>query len=319
MKTVHFGLRSWTAAVAVAALLVGCGGGAEDGVSGPQAASGTQLHTLALAIAIAPPPDCTVATLSVANIDFGQVGWAGDDSTSDPMAITTLVPASVSFTDNVTYTHTVQWLWGDGTSATGTVTEAAGAGVATQTHTYAAAGVYTVSAIVTSNVCPSKTVTRQLVVYDPTGGYVTGGGWINSPAGAFKADPSLSGRANFGFVAKYLKGATIPIGQTEFQFQTAKLNFHSDSYEWLVVAGARAQYKGAGSVSGNGGFKFLLTAIDGDLLADGKSADRFRIKIWHTDANNSDVIDYDNQSDPTLEGGTIEGTTLGGGSIVIHK
>ena len=174
MKTVHFGLRSWTAAMAVAALLVGCGGGAGDGVSGPLAASGTQLHTLALVIAPSPSPspDCTVATLSVANIDFGQVGWAGDDSTGDPMAITTLVSASVSFTDSVTSTHNVQWFWGDGTSADGTVTESAGAGVATQTHTYAAAGVYTVSAIVTNNVCPSKTVTRQLVVYDPTGGFV---------------------------------------------------------------------------------------------------------------------------------------------------
>lgn len=310
--------------MAAAALLVGCGGGAGDGAAVPLGASGTQLHTLALAIAPSPSTstDCTVATLTVANIDFGQVGWAGDDSTSDPVAITALVPASVSFTDSLTTsTHTVQWVWGDGMSDPGTVTEVAGAGVATQTHAYAAAGVYTVSATVTNNVCPSKpvTVTRQIVVYDPTGGFVTGGGWINSPAGAFKPDLSLTGRANFGFVAKYLKGATIPIGQTEFQFQTAKLNFHSDSYEWLVVAGARAQYKGAGSVNGNGGFKFLLTAVDGGLLADGRNADRFRIKIWHTDANNSDVIDYDNQIDPMLEGGTIEGTTLGGGSIVIHK
>lgn len=82
-----------------------------------------------------------------------------------------------------------------------------------------------------------------LAVYDPAGGFVTGGGWIQSPAGAYVPDPSLSGKANFGFVSKYQKGATTPTGNTEFQFKAGNLNFHSDSYEWLVVAGAKAMYK----------------------------------------------------------------------------
>ena len=54
----------------------------------------------------------------------------------------------------------------------------------------------------------------------------------------------LTGRANFGFVSKYLTGATPPTGQTEFQFQVGNLTFHSESYQWLVINGARAQYKG---------------------------------------------------------------------------
>jgi hypothetical protein len=73
-----------------------------------------------------------------------------------------------------------------------------------------------------------------LPVYDPTGAFVTGGGWIDSLAGAYTADPSLTGKANFGFVSKYKKEADIPTGQTEFQFRVADLNFHSSSYEWLV-------------------------------------------------------------------------------------
>ena len=81
-------------------------------------------------------------------------------------------------------------------------------------------------------------------MFDPEGGFVTGGGWINSPEGAYTADPTLTGKANFGFVSKYKKGATTPTGETEFQFRVADLNFHSDIYQWLVVAGARAQYKG---------------------------------------------------------------------------
>jgi hypothetical protein len=37
-----------------------------------------------------------------------------------------------------------------------------------------------------------------LVVYDPDVGFVTGGGWIDSPESAYMPDPSLTGRANFG-------------------------------------------------------------------------------------------------------------------------
>jgi len=31
----------------------------------------------------------------------------------------------------------------------------------------------------------------------PSAGFVTGSGWINSPAGAYVSDPSLTGRATF--------------------------------------------------------------------------------------------------------------------------
>ena len=70
-----------------------------------------------------------------------------------------------------------------------------------------------------------------LAVFDPDGGFVTGGGWINSPGGAYTPDPSLKGKANFGFVSKYKKGAIIPTGVTEFRFKVANLNFHSNTYE----------------------------------------------------------------------------------------
>jgi hypothetical protein len=100
----------------------------------------------------------------------------------------------------------------------------------------------------------------MFVVYDPEGGFVTGGGWIDSPAGAYKPDPSLAGKANFGFVSKYKKGATEPTGQTEFVFQTGDLNFHSTSYDWLVVTGSGyARFKGSGTINGSGDYKFSLS------------------------------------------------------------
>src|SRR5436853_5047343 len=80
-----------------------------------------------------------------------------------------------------------------------------------------------------------------VVIYDPSAGFVVGGGWIYSPAGALITDPHAAGKANFGFVSRYKKGASVPDGNTEFQFKAGDLNFKSASYQWLVVSGARAQ------------------------------------------------------------------------------
>ena len=59
-------------------------------------------------------------------------------------------------------------------------------------------------------------------VYDPNGNFVTGGGWIMSPDGAYKADESLTGKANFGFVSKYKKGSNQVDGKTDFQFKAGR-------------------------------------------------------------------------------------------------
>ena len=44
------------------------------------------------------------------------------------------------------------------------------------------------------------------------------------------------GKATFGFVSKYLKGANVPSGNTAFQFTAGSLNFKSTGYEWLQKA-----------------------------------------------------------------------------------
>jgi hypothetical protein len=86
-----------------------------------------------------------------------------------------------------------------------------------------------------------------------------------SPLEAYAADPTLIGKATFGFVAKYKKGTTVPTGNTDFQFKTADLNFHSTNYEWLVVTGGdTAKFKGVGTINGEGEYKFQIWADDGD-------------------------------------------------------
>lgn len=156
-----------------------------------------------------------------------------------------------------------------------------------------------------------------LPVYDPAAGFVTGGGWITSPPGAYALSPSSAGRAVFGFVSKYQQGATVPAGNTQFQFVAADLRFRSESYDWLVVAGARAQYKGSGTINGRGAYGFMLTAVDGALAGNG-SFDKFRIKIW--DLATSAVV-YDNQAGKSDSGddGTLLDGVQGAGSVVIQR
>nr|WP_217345818.1 hypothetical protein [Noviherbaspirillum sp. L7-7A]MBV0880154.1 hypothetical protein [Noviherbaspirillum sp. L7-7A] len=242
----------------------------------------------------------------------------GAITANDPIAVGMPVNVSVTFSDvNTADVHTALWTWeGNGTSA-GVVTEATGTapGTVTGSATFLAAGLYNVTVTVTDSGGLSSSVSRQIVVYDPSAGFVTGGGWIMSPEGACKADERMTGRATFGFVSKYLKGANKPTGETEFRFQAGGLNFYSNNYDWLVVGGARAQYKGTGTINGRGSYQFMLTAVDGDLIAKG-TPDRFRIKIWHhDDSSNTDVTDYDNQIDSSAAGSNLEGTVLGGGSI----
>lgn len=138
------------------------------------------------------------------------------------------------------------------------------------------------------------------IVYDSDGGFVTGGGWIWSELGSYKPDTTLEGKANFGFVSKYKKGATVPTGNTEFVFQAGDLNFHSSSYEWLVVTGSNyARFKGSGTINGLGDYKFMLWAGDDE-------SDTFRIRIWTEDETTGEETDvYDNGTDQPIEGGSI--------------
>jgi hypothetical protein len=237
-----------------------------------------------------------------------------------PMAIgsgnITLV---ASFTDTVGQSSSCSIDWNDGSAPdAGAVVDptAVSAGSCTASHLFTAVGVYTVTMSVTDACGETATaVYRYAVVYDGSAGFVTGGGWITSPRGSYTPDPALTGKATFGFVARYLKGnSKEPVGVTEFHFSVANFNFQSDSYEWLVISGAKARFKGTGTVNGSGAYSFELTAWDGQESGGG-GADRFRISI--SDPSHGNAVVYDNQI--SAPGGADPTTTLGGGSIVIHK
>lgn len=248
----------------------------------------------------------TVANIANAPPEVGVI-----DAALDPAVVGTAVAAHVDFADpGVLDTHTIAWDWGDGTVADGTVTEAGGCGSAYGSHVYSDPGVYTITAFVTDNDGDTGTSTFEfVVVYDPSAGFVTGGGVIDSPRGAFTAEPTLFGKASFGFVSKYKRGASVPDGATEFQFKAGGLNFHSNTQEWLVVnrGGKYAQYKCTGTINGDFGpgsdpFEGMIWAGDG-YGPDG--SDTFRIRIWYEDADGTEVVVYDNGMDQPISSGSI--------------
>jgi len=148
-----------------------------------------------------------------------------------------------------------------------------------------------------------------LAIYDPNGAFITAGGWFTSPAGAYKADPAITGKANLGLNSKYKKGTSIPTGETEFHLKEADLKFKSTSYDWMVINGAKATYRGSGTVNGAGNYGFLVSAIAGEISG-GK--DLIRFKIWDKATN---TVIYDNGAGSDSSNPI---TPLGGGNIKIH-
>lgn len=316
-----------------------------NGDGSPDATFGGGTVTTAVgiseALAVAIQADGKIVAAGSGNFGFSETGFVQDfavvrysaaAAVNNPPVVTITGPANgaiysvgtpvnftATFTDDAGDTHTAEWHF-ESINQSATVGEPSGAtpGTANTTYTFTESGVYNVSLTVTDNGNLSGTANTVnnlpavVVVYDPDGGWVTGNGWINSPPGAFAPMPSLTGKAIFGFVSKYHNGASVPTGNTQFQFMAGGLQFKSTSYEWMVISGGRkAQYKGFGTINGGGNYRFLLTCIDGDKPGGG-GIDKFRIRIW----SDSNGLVYDNQlnapdsDDPT--------TTLGGGSIIVH-
>jgi hypothetical protein len=221
----------------------------------------------------------------------------------DLVSLGSAVTQSLPFTDaGIWDTHSVAWGWGDGTGVQqGWVQESNVSGRAYGSHVYAQPGAYTVQATLSDDDGGQATATyRYAVVYDPSVRFAAGGGWINSPAGAYVANAAATGRANFGFVCQSRTGGALS-GNTEFQFAAAGLNFLSTKYTSLSISLAGATVKGEGTINGAGQYLFQVTAVQGDA-PEGDGDDKFRIKIWD---KASGAVVYDNTSPAVLGGGEI--------------
>lgn len=114
---------------------------------------------------------------------------------------------------------------------------------------------------------------------------------------------------NFAF-----KGETLPSITTVFSLKskTVNMNFMSTAYDWIVIDGACAKYKGSGTINGAGNYGFMVSVVDGAIVGD--DIDKLRIKIW--DKSSGQVV-YDNEMGASED--AEPSTVIGGGSIVIHK
>ncbi|WP_157991697.1 PKD domain-containing protein [Caldimonas tepidiphila] len=208
-------------------------------------------------------------------------------------------------------THSATWNWGDGSAPqAGSVSGSGGAGRVEGAHVYRSAGVYTVSLRVTDSGGRSTEVSREIVIHDRGAGFVKGNGWLRSPAGADAQAPAAAGRAHFNFVARYKQAGKSrkEHSKAAFSFRTERLHFHGRALEVLEIDGPRARLEGVGSLNGERGHRFELTALDGAT----RPGDRLRVRIWRDERQGGRRLVYDSQ--PT---GT-PGAPLGGGNIVVR-
>lgn len=160
-------------------------------------------------------------------------------------------------------------------------------------------GVYTLLVVATDN--RGNTAESDpvfFVVYDPEGGFATGGGWICPD----EESTLPGGKATFGFVAKYKQDSST--GNLEFQYHDAEINLKSTTIDWLVISGVSAQFQGTATINGEGLYTFRVSAKDND--EPGVGSDEFDIKIWDG---------TDTEAGPLHKAKNI----LAGGNIVVHK
>jgi len=292
-----------------------------DGVSFPQSTPGPSLtvlflddKTYSVGLTVSDGQFTTNATRA-AEIRNAPPRITTINAPAAPVAARTNTTISGTSTDlGVSDTHRGFVSWGRGMPFI--QGSALGYRAFTATRSDLAAGIYEIAVRVVDDESSStdSTLTDFLVVYDPTAGYVAGKGAIVSPAGACQLTCyGAEGRASFGFTSRYEPGAAIPTGSTQFVFKAGNLEFASTKYQWLVVSGARAQYKGEGTINGGGSYGFLLTAVDGDLSG-GTGDDKFRIKIWDKATG---LVVYDNQMGAAES--AEPASAIASGSITIKK
>lgn len=247
------------------------------------------------------------------------------DGPVNPTAIADPVTITASATDLAEFDETVTIDWGDGSPPEMLVMNGGSVSNVSADHHYSTPDLYQVTLTVDYQGQHSQTaVVDFVVVYDTNGGFVTGGGWIKSPPGAYtpndSSDPDVTGRAHFGFVSKYWKHQSAPSGLTNFLIVAGNLRFRATRYDWMIISGARVRYQGEGTVRGDSEpYKFQVTALDASISGSGISKDGFRIKIWRAGSGDTEYVLYDSglgADDATGNGGT---TPLHRGLIKIHK
>ncbi len=118
---------------------------------------------------------------------------------------------------------------------------------------------------------------RFVVVYDPTGGFVTGGGWIHPDDGSVYPGMDAADKVSLGFNVKYLPNSTNPQGKLNVQL--GDMHVHSDAINWLVITiENESHFSGTATIdNGTELFPFRVNLFDGDADV---LPDRFELLVF---------------------------------------
>lgn len=214
----------------------------------------------------------------------------------EPLPVNTLVYVSASIQGlkpDKNYVGT--WSWGDGTTSEGFIDFENRSIIGD--HNYTLPGIYTLTLNITDD---QGFVTMKefqyIVIYEQSGGFVTGGGWI----------ANQDNKINFGLNARYPKNSSIPDGQMEIGNPDSDWKFKSSSYQWFAIFDNLSMLRGTGTLNGLDGYGFVFSGLD-------SNTDKIRIKIWELETGS---VVFDSQ--PGSSNYALPTTPLGGGSVVIH-
>jgi len=202
--------------------------------------------------------------------------------------------------------------WGGGATTTVVVSSSGSVSTCAATWTYRSAGLYEVAVSVAGDGFTASSSYQYVVVYDPNAGILAGAGWIASAPGSLGGQAGASGPALFAFATRYRTGQAAPIGGAWFAVWQPRFAFTSDSIDWLTISGATAHYAGSGRVDGASGYRYAVTAVDGQRPGGGGS-DRFRIRI--VQSTTGEVV-FDNVAGEWTPG---IAQPIAGGAIAIQR
>jgi uncharacterized delta-60 repeat protein len=187
--------------------------------------------------------------------------------------------------------------------------------------------------------CPTLSAVTYVHVYEVEAGFVTGGGWLQSPVNTAYEFMRQAGKAHFELMAKYRKGEqNLLQGETQLRLENSGLIFRSTGQEArsLVINENHAFYRGHGTLYHRNDqgqlerdprrFAFLVAATDGAQgpgKGKGKSTDFLRILVWELNADGTrGAVVYDNQAGfagANLDENAHPVQPINGGNIVIHS
>jgi probable HAF family extracellular repeat protein len=230
------------------------------------------------------------------------------------VALGTPLNASVSVASEApAASHKVSWSWGDGNTGPSLHT---GAGKAnfdfsrTGSHTYGAPGIYTVTANVADAAGKTVTVSRQVVVYDPSSASAAGTGAFLAPHWKGKAGMPYGGKARLSFLAPSSSSARVANARAGLQFDLGGLHFRSTDLRPVATSAAGRLFEGSGTINGTGRHKVRLEAV-----APNGAPARLKLRIWHADpATGREAVDYESLG----PAGSAAGVALTEGRIAMH-